>query len=108
MTASLYLSGFCILLIDFVIDIARFVLSIGEHESFVTLAVGTIGASTSDVFTIITVWMRFFLSRLFGLGFLGATFLFEDGFSIGHFLRSFAPYLELSMKNLVVMMTYLV
>ncbi len=56
---------------------------------------------------IIAVLIRFFLSCFFSLASLDTTFLFVDGFFINYFLKSFTLSLNLLMKNLLIIMTYL-
>lgn len=68
------MTGLCILLMDSVIDIACFILSISKYESFMVIAVGVAWASTGGRSVIVAVSTRFFLGYPLGLNLLDAVF----------------------------------
>lgn len=104
--AFLYNFGLYNLLIDSIIDIACFVFLIKRYESFVIMAIG-ISRKNIDGRFIVAVSTRFFLGYLLGLGSQGAIF-FIDGFFIDYFSKSVAFYLDLLIKSLLAIITYLI
>lgn len=107
--ALLYNFDSCILLPNFVIDIAYSKFLIGRHETNKSFVAGVnfIGAVCGSRF--ITIGSaKYFFGRFLGFGFSAGTFFFVDSISIGYQSGNFAPNLDSLMKSLLVIIIYLI
>lgn len=90
----LYVSSLYILLIDFVIDMAYYMLLISEYKWFVKMAIKTAKTNIGDWFVIVAIWIGFFLNYFFSFSSPDIVFFLND-FFIGYFSRSFILYSDL-------------